>query len=66
MRTLRVLRGIGGLLTLLLLLAASAIGGALFLCLPARQEAANIPGLSAPVTVAFDAAGVPHIRAATP
>ena len=66
MRTLRVLRGIGGLLTLLLLLAASAVGGALFLCLPSRQEAADIPGLSAPVAVAFDAAGVPHIRAATP
>ncbi len=65
MRALGILRRIGGLLVVLLLLAVSAVGGALFLCLPSRQEAARIPGLSAPVSVAFDADGVPHIRAAS-
>ncbi len=65
MRALGILRRVGGLLVVLLLLAVSAVGGALFLCLPSRQEAARIPGLSAPVSVAFDADGIPHIRAAS-
>jgi penicillin amidase len=33
--------------------------------LPAREGIWAVPGLSAPVDVSFDAAGIPHIRAAT-
>ncbi len=65
MRALRILHRIGGLAAFLLLLAAAAAGGALYLCLPASHEAARIPGLSAPASVAFDPDGIPHIRAAT-
>ena len=65
MRLLRFLYRLGGVLTFIALLALSAAGGALFLCMPRVREAARIPGLSAPVSVAFDANGVPHIRAAT-
>ena len=65
MRVLRFLYGLGGVLTGLVLLALFAIAGAVFLCLPSTREVARIPGLSAPVTVAFDADGIPRIRAAT-
>ena len=64
-RVLRVLHAAGGVVTTLLLLALSAVGAALFLCLPSAHEAAHVPGLSAPVTIAFDADGIPRIRAAT-
>ncbi|WP_241771243.1 penicillin acylase family protein, partial [Acidisphaera rubrifaciens] len=49
----------------LVLVAACAIGGLVWETLPAAHEAAHIPGLSAPVAIAFDADGVPRIRAAT-
>ncbi len=61
----RALRRLGSLLTILVLLAVSTVGGAAFLCLPRQHDAGRIPGLSAPVSVAFDASGVPHIQAAT-
>ena len=64
-RALRLLRRLGSLLTILALLSVSAVGGALFLCLPRPQDAARIRGLTAPVAIAFDADGIPHIRAAT-
>jgi penicillin amidase len=65
MRILRVLYRLGGVVTVLALLALSAVGAVVFLCLPADREVAQIPGLSAPVDVAFDGDGVPHIHAAT-
>ncbi len=58
------LHRLGSLVAVLPLLAAAAAGGALFLCLPPTHEAARIPGLSAPVAIAFDADGVPRIQAA--
>ena len=65
MRLLRLLYRLGGILTVIVLLALSGVGGALFLCLPSAHEAARIPGLSAPVSVAFDVDGIPHIQANT-
>ena len=65
MRALRLLYSLGGLVTGLVLLCLWAVVGALFLSLPPEHEAARIPGLSAPVSIAFDADGIPHIRAAT-
>ena len=65
MRVVRRLRQLGAVLTVIALLLASAVGAALFLCLPATHGAADIPGLSAPVSVAFDGRGIPHIQAAT-
>ena len=64
-RAARLLGKVSGVLSILLLLATSAAGGALFLCLPQPRDAARIPGLSAPVSIAFDGDGIPHIRAAT-
>jgi penicillin amidase len=59
-----VRRIVAGLLALVLVLAAGllAIGWA---TLPAAEEDAAIPGLSAPVAITLDAEGVPRIRAAT-
>ena len=65
MRVWRVLSSIGGIVVTLALLAVSAVAAGLFLCLPAADERARIPGLSSPVAIAFDRNGVPHIRAAT-
>ncbi|WP_158745451.1 penicillin acylase family protein [Acidisphaera sp. L21] len=65
MRALRLLRRIGGVLTVLVLLAAVAVVGVAFLCLPSPHGEAQIPGLTAPVSIAFDGNGIPHIRAAT-
>ena len=62
---LYMLGRLGSLLAILLLLAVSAVGAALFLCLPQPHDAAAIPGLSAPVSIGFDPDGIPHIRAAT-
>ena len=61
----RVLRWFGALVSTLVLLAVAVIGGAIFLCLPASDEEAGIPGLSDHVAIAFDTAGIPHITAAT-
>jgi penicillin G amidase len=62
-----LLRGIASLLTALgtaVLLAASLIGGVLWLTLPPRHQTLRIPGLSAPVEISIDQDGVPRIRAA--
>lgn len=63
----RLLRFIRVLLTglgSLVLLLAVGIGGLLWLTLPARNQTATIPGLSAPVDISFDEHGIPRIRAA--
>ncbi len=65
MRILRVLYRCGGVLMVVALLAVSAVGAALFLCLPSAHEVGRIPGLSAAVSIGFDADGIPRIRAAT-
>ncbi len=58
---LRVLTWIG----ILVLLLASVIAGALWLTLPRSNQAAQIPGLSAPVEIGFDQDGIPRIHAAS-
>ena len=63
MRVARFFGRLIGLASILVLLALAALGAVLFLCLPASSDFAQIPGLSAPVSVAFDAAGIPHIHA---
>lgn len=60
----RIALKLAGFLGLLLLLAAIGVGWSLWATLPSAHEAARIPGLSAPVAIAFDADGIPHIRAA--
>ena len=64
MRLLRLSRRIGGIVTTLVLLTVAAATGVVVLCLPADTGLARVPGLSGPVSVAFDSAGVPHIGAA--
>ncbi len=64
MRVLRVLAGFVNAVIFLAMLALSVLAGALLLTLPHAQGAGRIPGLSAPITIRFDGAGVPHIRAA--
>ncbi len=58
-----LLRLLTGLLVLLLLLGGGA-AGALWWALPGTHETAHIPGLSAPVSISFDADDIPRIRAA--
>ncbi|MBC4017533.1 penicillin acylase family protein [Siccirubricoccus deserti] len=55
-----------GLAVLLLLPLLALAGGAaaLWWTLPATQETLRLPGLSAPVQIGFDAAGIPRIAAA--
>ena len=64
MRFVRFLGRLIGVAWGLVLLALAAVGAVLFLCLPAADESAHIAGLSAPVSVAYDAWGIPHIHAA--
>ena len=52
-------------LAILLLLLTVAISGALWATVPSSRDTARIPGLSAPVQIAFDPDGIPHIQAAT-
>jgi penicillin amidase len=55
-------------LILLILIAGLAAGGTALLLwstLPPSTQQAHIPGLSAPVTIGFDADGIPRIQAAT-
>ncbi len=62
-----LLRGIASLFSAVgtaVLLAASLIGGVLWLTLPPRHQSLRIPGLSAPVEISIDQDGVPRIRAA--
>ncbi|MBN8871273.1 MAG: penicillin acylase family protein [Rhodospirillales bacterium] len=56
----RVLTALG----ILLVLLACVVGGTLWLTLPARNQEAEIEGLSAPVEISFDQDGIPRIRAA--
>jgi penicillin amidase len=65
MRALRLISRIGGVLIVILLLLGAAVGGLLYLTLPATHDQAAIPGLSAPVDISFDGDGVPRIRAAS-
>lgn len=65
MRLLRLFRRVLVTLAVLLLAAASIAAGMLWLSLPPRELQAAIPGLSAPVSVRFDADGVPRIQAAS-
>ena len=65
MRVLRALQLVSGFLMGLVLLAVYGAGAALFLCRPPAHEDAIIPGLSAAVTIAFDADGIPRIHAAS-
>ncbi|MDE2335378.1 MAG: penicillin acylase family protein [Rhodospirillales bacterium] len=65
MRTLlRWLRRLGMVLLLLLVIAGGVAVGLIRATLPASNLTAEIPGLSAPVTVTLDEDGVPRIAAA--
>jgi penicillin amidase len=55
-------RGLAGLI-LLLGLALAGLAGAVWATLPAREGQFALPGLSAPVAIAFDAHGIPRIAA---
>ena len=65
MRALRFLGRLVGLACGLVLLALVGLGAVLFFCLPTDNEFAHIAGLSAPVSVAFDGDGIPHVHAAS-
>ncbi|WP_428393957.1 penicillin acylase family protein [Lichenicoccus sp.] len=52
-------------LSALLLAGLAAIGAGLLLTLPPRTQGLRIPGLEHPVSVRFDAVGIPHIQAAS-
>jgi penicillin amidase len=56
----RVFTGLG----ILILLLLACVGGALWLTLPPHDQTVQIPGLSAPVEIGFDADGIPRIKAA--
>jgi penicillin amidase len=56
----RVLTTLG----VLVLLAAALLAGLLWLTLPGGSRNARIPGLSAPVDIAYDSDGIPRIKAA--
>lgn len=53
-----------GLVAFVLVLATGLLGAAWW-SLPAREGRVALPGLTAPVEIAFDAHGIPRIRAAT-
>ena len=61
----RLLAGLFGLLLFLVLLPVAGLVAVLWATLPPRTAEAPLPGLSAPVRVAFDPDGVPFIRAAS-
>jgi penicillin amidase len=60
----RVLRFAIRAVAVVVLLAVVAVGGLIWATLPSSHDTAHIPGLSAPVTVGWDADGIPRIRAA--
>ncbi len=62
---LRVLKRLVQGLGLLVLLMAITGAGLLWATLPASQGTERIPGLTAPVRIAFDPDGIPRIHAAT-
>jgi penicillin amidase len=57
---LRVLLGV----VVLMMVLAGGVVAAVWATLPGGAEQAAIPGLSAPVQIAFDADGIPRVRAA--
>ncbi len=62
------LRALGRILTalgVLVLLAAAAAAGVLWLTLPPAHQTVRIDGLSAPANLTFDRDGIPRIRAAS-
>ena len=61
----RLLAGLFGLLLFLVLLPLAGLVAVLWATLPPRSPEAALPGLAAPVQVAFDPDGVPFIRAAS-
>ena len=61
----RILRNVLILLLLIVVLLGVGVAGLLWSTLPATSQQAQIPGLSAPVAIDFDADGIPRIRAAT-
>jgi penicillin amidase len=63
-RPLRNLRRALTVIGALIVLVAIVVAGALWDTLPRADQAADIPGLSAPVQIGFDADGVPRIEAA--
>ncbi len=65
MRVLRLLSRVAGFFGGLVLLALYGVGAVLFLCRPLPHEDTVIPGLSGPVTIAYDGDGIPRIRAAS-
>jgi len=64
-RTFRFLRRLLALAGVLVLLAACAIAGLLWMSLPGGDLRATLPGLGAPASVVIDADGIPRIRAAS-
>ncbi len=62
----RLLAWLFGMLLFLVLLPLAGLVAVLWATLPPRSPEAALPGLSAPVQVAFDPDGVPFIRAASP
>jgi len=66
MRTLlRWFRRLLALVVTLILLAAAAIAGVIWVTLPGGDMTAAIPGLAAPVAIAIDSDDIPHVRAAS-
>ncbi len=61
----RLLAGIFAVLLFLLVLPAALLLAVIWATLPGRDGRAALPGLSAPVQVAFDPDGIPFIRAQT-
>jgi penicillin amidase len=62
-RILRLFRRLAAALALLVLLAASAIAGAIWLSLPGGDLTATIPGLQSKVDITLDTDGVPRVTA---
>jgi len=63
-RALRIASAALGIAGFVVLLCCGLVAGVIWFTLPSEDDTARIPGLSAPVDVAFDRYGVPHIRAA--
>jgi len=63
-RLLRFISVLLGVLGVLALLAVVGVGGLLWTSMPPRNATVAIPGLSAPVHIAYDGHGIPYIRAA--
>jgi penicillin amidase len=62
-RAFRILRRVFAALATLLLLAAAAVAGLVWMAMPGGDLTTEIPGLSAPVRIALDADGIPFIQA---